>query len=972
MTGNFIQKVDYLPVLLVDRRSFRSKFKEAVMLNFLGLLVSSFFYLCAYAAGPSVHAYKVNGLDVYLINTHVGNGVALMVNIQEGSWHDEPTKHAGRSHLFEHVIHSGSLKYPGREAFDAQIKKIGGSYNAYTSHNRVFFHAYIHPEAFAEAASVLGAAISAPEWNQDSFHSEKQNVKNEAKEYQDTDTRALEGAIFLNLLKKGHPLGMYHLGTQAQLDAMTMDDLKDLYYSNYRPGSEQIIVAGNFDKLSDGTVPLNTDEVLKQIEANFYPADVSKDPHGFKSISPALKQKQFPPIVSSKSYLELGTSGDQRILQAFFELNHELELRKPEVVELLLDYLNLPNKGSFTDLILKKGWITDGGFSSLQVNNLAIAQAVFKLTDLGAEHRAEILPMFFSYLHDLKKNGLSAEIIQYLKNRNVISHSQSVANAESAAETFANHLDHPIPIDEIFAFEGRYGAVTGDEVIGAIDLIFPIRKMIGGYIGPEVESKTKDTVFERPIIFPKTDIPSLERAYQKGGLTKSNASIRLAKLPLKMSSQPKALPEQSVRRVESQRPGTKIYLDEKHQYPTGALIVELSLASFSPKTEVAFGLFLATCAERFKSEVDYLSSLGIEVDLSSNHNKIFISVQGNSTASLDVAKWVLDRLFDFEPTSQEVELIREELKDTIRDHYDDFTAEIAQAAAESLLNRYDLDDAEVSKALKQVSYRDVQRLVRHKLKRANIRAVFSGDYSEGEVNGLMNYFGEKFPKKLTEKQEATLAQSEYPISNKVTFWKKLLGTKSKKALGIVRVFNGPETFTREHAALSVLQLALSDAIFSLNRTQKGLGYVHSADYSTSKAGITISLFGQTEGKKKFKEILVGWDEVIKKINDGTLSHDSFASERIGLLRTKSLIPTEQMSIVESILNGDEFSGDPKAYSKMLELIRSVTPQEIYDVGRKYLSSETYLDVVASKDKPKFLECARLLTSPKRARKAVGG
>jgi len=113
--------------------------------------------LMAHAAPITVKKTQVNGLDVYLINMRRGNGEALTVNVQAGSNHDEPVRHAGLAHYWEHVIHGGSQKYPGHKTFFAEIRRTGAQYNAYTSGTRIYYHPYYLVDARSEVESMLGA-----------------------------------------------------------------------------------------------------------------------------------------------------------------------------------------------------------------------------------------------------------------------------------------------------------------------------------------------------------------------------------------------------------------------------------------------------------------------------------------------------------------------------------------------------------------------------------------------------------------------------------------------------------------------------------------------------------------------------------------------------------------------------------------------------------------------------------------------
>lgn len=941
----------------------------------LGALFGLLFAITGLAAQPTVKRFTLNGLDVYLINTHTGNAAALTVNIQEGSYHDEPVRHAGRSHLFEHVFHYGSKKFPGPLAFDAQMKRVGGSYNAYTTHNRVFYHGYFHPDAFHDAAEVMGAAISELEWNWKSIQVEKQNVKDEAKRYQDTDAQALQSSVFINLLPKGHPLAMYEVGTAAQLDAMTLDDLKELYYSNYVPGSMSVIVAGNFDRLPDGTVPLTEEMVVREVSENFFPADIKKDPHGFRGVVPPLKNKVFPEMVpQGAKFLELGTKTDTRMLSLVFEVVGS-DPKRPEVLETLLDYLNIHNDGGLHDLLKKKGWIAGGGFGPQSINNLTMVAASFALTEEGARNRSRVIETIFSYLHGLQENGLQREIVEYLKKRNVVSYSQLVENAEKAAEDFARALDFRAGDGGTFDFEARYGSVTSDEVRALILKAFDPARMIGGFLGPEVVSETVEPTFERPVkVLPPEAAASWARAMREGGATDPGLKIRLPEISIPFSRKPLAGEPSPARVLPPLLEGRKILLEEKHHSPTGAALVVLRLAPVSARSQLALDLFLDAFAERYKTETDYFASMGVSINLSTSGARVALGLEGNSRAVLHVGDWILDKLAGFTPTAEEIEQRRREaLLDLEEEAQEPFPARLSNKTSRSLLAKGEYLDAEVRPVLEKIPLGTVLRLARHKLRRSDFDIVLTGDFDQTDALGLLNQTYEHFPRSLTAGQRTRTNANHYPIAGRHVFWKALTGSQSDKAIGVTRTFNGPEPFSREHAALAVLQKALGDAIFNLNRTIKGLGYIHSSRIEPTRTGVRISLFGQTEGVEKFPEISLGWNEIIGRIKTETLSEEKsapFASDRMGLLRSESLIPSEQLETATEIHEAFRLTGDPNANQKLITMVREVTPEEIYAVGKRYLTSPEFLEVVLSKGSPDFLGCDTVLTKATTARRKI--
>lgn len=910
------------------------------------LILSSLTSILGFGSEKAVSSKhtQVNGFDVYLVNTHLGNGVALTTNVQAGAWHDDPVKFAGRAHLFEHVIHNGSKKYPGNTTFDNMIAETGAEYNAYTSFNRIFYHFYLHPDALPVAADLLGAMVSSPDWNIGTFEKEKPTVINEAGDYQQRDSSVLQGSIFLALLPKDHPLAMYDVGTREQLEAMKLEDLQALYNANYRPGSMQIVVAGNFDTLDE-------ESVLKLIEEHFVGTSVP-------STQASFKNKEFPSIIDKTRgnelrFVEMGTSGQNHTLQLKFESDNRFSTQNQPVLETLLDYLNLDNPGTLIDAMRQRGWGTFGA-GSQTINNLTITTAYFTLTEEGAKHRAEVPELFFSALHDLQTNGIKSDVLEYLRTRNILSYSISVREADQAAELLAKALDYPNP-DNYFNFTGRYGSISNDEIQKGVDLTFPIDSMICGYIGDDVKSETLGPIFNRPIRTIKD--PSILESWRKarttgGALGMAPLNVRLAKVDLPISLKPLELKDQPARVINSDlHEGTIAVLEERHGFASGAIQLELTLAPPSVKSAAALNLFIRALNLRYTAELSYLESMGIVASVGTDEGKIVVGMDGNSAATLKATEWLLQTLKSFEPTEKEISLARDGFLSSFSRGEDDFVALLSRQTGRDLLKRYAFLSADLKKEVLLLNASDVTQAVSLKLKRADIAGAFLGDYSEKQVRETLGEIANIIPQALTSKQRSLRNQENLRIGSKLAFWRKLTGNKAEDALGLTRIMAGPESHSKDYAALVVLGETLSKAIYQRNRVEQELGYVHSASFSRQGRGSNMFLVGQTEGTPRFPLIEEGWKQILAQIADGTLSKDDFAAAKTGLLRQGQLIPRNYRNAVRRILGDFRATGDPKAHEWLMKEIPTLTAAEIYSAGQRYLIDTPHLDVIATKLSP---------------------
>ncbi len=921
-----------------------------------------------------VKRLQVNGYDVVLVNTHAGNAVAFTANVPVGSWHDDPVKHAGRAHLFEHVIHGGSKKYPGHQTFFSLIPAVGGTYNAYTADGRTFYHWIGHPDGLEEAADLIGAMLVAPEFSEKTFRMELSTVKNEAAEYQAQDAYVLQGGVMTGLLADGHPLKMYDVGTQAQLDGMSLNDLKQLYFANYTPKAMTIIVAGNFDALEDGKPPITEERVIAAIKANFTPPNPESDPDVAKlSLIPG-GQKKFPSLRASADapqFVEFGTPQENYDLKIVFEQDGDVPLG---VRESLNDYLNLPVEGSLGKELERRGWVTSFGVSPQSVNNLQINNAYFSLTPEGTKHRDEVVAAFFTALHELRTKGVRDNVLALLRQRNVEGYPHSMTNPKKIAEHIARVGEFGVPPEKAFDFAGTYGSVTSSDLQMAVAKCYPIDRMLVGYIGHDVKSSETDPVFSRPFVVSHRHetLAAWKKALnQGGGFGAVGTTLVVPKYDFPHRHTPIARPNAVPRIVESGSPGVVAALEEKHAMPKGAAAIQLVLSEGTRQSRIATSLFNWALHDRLEPAYDFLASIGLRASVGAGGGKLSVQVQGNSAAVPAMTGWVLDELSKFEPTQEELALVAERFRNNLRESEDGFTAMVAHLGAKTFLSSRDgMTTGELKEAFASLDLAQVATLARERLKNTAVTVALSGDFDEKSVQAVVQEVTTRFPGRLDPAEAKRLLRGMPAPKQTLAYWQTIAPTKEDDQFGWARAFPGPKPMSREAAAVSVLVHFLNKQVFQLNRIQKELGYVHAMSVEFTPEAVRPIFYGQTTGLERLPLIETGWADLLKKVADGTLSPDDFAGSRRAIVRTQGVLPFTPGEEAARVLSDLETTGNPHASEGWKKFFHEITASEVYAAGRTYLVGTPTVDAVAGKQPPKGLSCGELIADPAKMRAQV--
>jgi zinc protease len=187
-----------------------------------------------------------NGLKVFASLDRSTPNVSVQVWYGVGS-KDDPQGRSGFAHLFEHLMFKSTRDIPN-EGFDRLTEDVGGFNNASTADDFTDYYEVVpanHLERLVWAeANRLGTLVV----DEAVFKSERDVVKEELRQ------RVLAtpyGRLFALDLPRAsyttHPYKRPGIGSIEELDAATVDDVRDFHRTYYRPDNAALIVVGNFD-----------------------------------------------------------------------------------------------------------------------------------------------------------------------------------------------------------------------------------------------------------------------------------------------------------------------------------------------------------------------------------------------------------------------------------------------------------------------------------------------------------------------------------------------------------------------------------------------------------------------------------------------------------------------------------------------------------------------------------------------------
>ncbi|MEN7343558.1 MAG: pitrilysin family protein [Pseudomonadota bacterium] len=190
-----------------------------------------------------------NGLDVILHVDRSDPVVAIDLAVHVGSGREVPGR-TGFAHLFEHLLFldSENLGYGGLDRMNTRIG--GDGTNGFTTNDMTQYFQAVPKDALEKIiwaeADKLGWFINTV--SQNVVDNEKQVVKNEKRQRVDNQPYGHGLSIVAEAMyPEGHPYSWTVIGSLADLDAATLQDVKDFYARWYVPNNVTVTIAGDFD-----------------------------------------------------------------------------------------------------------------------------------------------------------------------------------------------------------------------------------------------------------------------------------------------------------------------------------------------------------------------------------------------------------------------------------------------------------------------------------------------------------------------------------------------------------------------------------------------------------------------------------------------------------------------------------------------------------------------------------------------------
>jgi zinc protease len=200
-----------------------------------------------------------NGLTLLVHEDHKAPIAAVNIWYHVGSKNERPGK-TGFAHLFEHLMFNGSENY-NTDYFKA-VETIGATdLNGTTNEDRTNYFQNVPVSALdrilwleSDRMGHLLGAIDQPRLDE-----QRGVVQNEKRQGENEPYGKMFITMAENTFPKGHPYSWSVIGSMDDLNAASLDDVKDWFRTYYGPANAVLVIAGD----------VKTDDVRQRVERYF-------------------------------------------------------------------------------------------------------------------------------------------------------------------------------------------------------------------------------------------------------------------------------------------------------------------------------------------------------------------------------------------------------------------------------------------------------------------------------------------------------------------------------------------------------------------------------------------------------------------------------------------------------------------------------------------------------------------------------
>ena len=186
-----------------------------------------------------------NGLTVILHEDRSTPIAHVQIWFHVGSKNERPGR-TGFAHLFEHMMFKGSKNVEG-EQHTSIVSSVGGRANAYTNEDATVYWNTVPSQYLPLVLWMEADRLGSLNVDEQTFINEREVVKEERRMRVDNQPFGNLNELLYAQAFATHPYKNPVIGSMTDLDAATIQDVRQFFDTYYVPANATVVIAGDFD-----------------------------------------------------------------------------------------------------------------------------------------------------------------------------------------------------------------------------------------------------------------------------------------------------------------------------------------------------------------------------------------------------------------------------------------------------------------------------------------------------------------------------------------------------------------------------------------------------------------------------------------------------------------------------------------------------------------------------------------------------
>lgn len=184
-----------------------------------------------------------NGLRIVTVHLNGFHTVTNFLVVRSGSRYEDKANN-GIAHFLEHMVFKGTKSYPTSLEVALAIEGIGGYFNAWTANDHTCYWNTVPTGQWRRGMEVPFELAFRPLLRAEDLEKERGVIIEEIKRIQDDPARYVDD-LFGQAIFKDHPLGQMIIGTEKNVESMTLEQFHSYRDEHYAPSQALFIAIGD-------------------------------------------------------------------------------------------------------------------------------------------------------------------------------------------------------------------------------------------------------------------------------------------------------------------------------------------------------------------------------------------------------------------------------------------------------------------------------------------------------------------------------------------------------------------------------------------------------------------------------------------------------------------------------------------------------------------------------------------------------